>query len=85
MEVAATQLALVEVQEGGCSAASERDEWWGCVGSLELARPVLRGLVERAAGYRSAFQDALQRAGQLEHQVRVCLCWPRGLAWRAAG
>lgn len=54
---------------GGPLAPSRRDEWWGCVPSLVLARPALRLLLERAAEYKAAYQEALGRADSLEHQV----------------
>ncbi|GLC73262.1 hypothetical protein PLESTF_001353600 [Pleodorina starrii] len=68
MEVASLQPAIVEAQESR-SAATERDDWWVCVPSLDLARPALRLLLERAAEYRAAFLDTIARTDKLEQQV----------------
>lgn len=68
MEVANLQLAIVEAQESRSDATS-RDDWWTCVPSMSLARPVLRMLLERAAEYRAAFQHATARFDRLEQQV----------------
>ncbi|KXZ56305.1 hypothetical protein GPECTOR_1g269 [Gonium pectorale] len=79
-EVASLQIAVVDAREeveqargsaagGAVSSALARGDWWSCVPSLELARPALRLLLERAARYRGAFLEAVERGDALEHQV----------------